>query len=180
MGDKMQKLAKVVVVFLVILILTACNNVAEVELVESVVASSNQNEGRQEESVDESLIKNEKHGEAVSTNQSENIDNTARILKVDTNLKKDHVWHYVPEGVSSMTITVEAENVDTVLFWITETGTETWTERTLIGYDTDGSDGWSITWEFGERIFLDHLTIQAIGSDFVSQATESINLRSRY
>ena len=156
---------------LVILILTACN--IEVE-------------GQQGESIDDdSTIQEENQlGERTEalTNQTENRDYEARILKVDTDLEKEHVWHFVPDGVSAMTISVEVENVETILFWISETGTGTgtWAERTLIGYDIDGSDGWSITWEFGDRIFLDFITIQALGSDGATQATESINLRSRY
>ncbi|WP_225229664.1 hypothetical protein [Sporosarcina quadrami] len=136
----------------VMLILSACNNVDENQPGESADAS---------------------------INQTENSDHKAQILKVDTDLEFEHGSHYVPEGVRTMTISVEAENVDTVLFWITPTGTETWGERTLIGYDIDGSDGWSTTWEFGDRIFLDHITVQALGSDSVTQASESINLRSR-
>lgn len=120
-------------------------------------------------------------GESIddSTNQIETRDHKAQILKVDTDLEKEHIWHFVPEGVETMAISVEAENVEAILFWISPTGTETWGERTLIGYDLDGSDGWSITWEFGDRIFLDRITIQALGSDGDSQAKETINLRSR-
>jgi len=73
---------------------------------------------------------------------------------------------------------VEAENVETLLFWIFEIGTGTWEERTLIGYDIDGSDGWAIKWEFGERIFHDHIVIQALGIDAATQAKESINVHS--
>ncbi|QOY34646.1 hypothetical protein AWH56_018225 [Anaerobacillus isosaccharinicus] len=148
----MQKNAIVACFLLVILFLSACNIEFENQPGESVEASNNQTEDR---------------------------DYEARLLKVDTDLEKEHVWHFVPEGVSTMTISVEAENVETILFWITETGTGTWAERTLIGYDIDGSDGWSITWEFGNRIFLDYITIQALGNDGATQATESINIRSR-
>lgn len=73
---------------------------------------------------------------------------------------------------------MEAENVDTILFWIAETGTGTWGERQLIGYDIDGSDGWSITWEFGDRKFHDHILVQALGSDFATQTSETINVHS--
>lgn len=115
----------------------------------------------------------------VSANQTENKDYKARIVNVDTDLEKENGSHFVPEGVNTMAISVKVENVESILFWITENGTGTWAERTLIGYDIDGSDGWSITWEFGDRTFLDYVTIQALGSDGVTQATESINLRSR-
>lgn len=147
-----------VLFLLVILVLAACNIV----------------EGQQEESIDDdsSVQEENRLGESI-----ENYE--ARILKVDTDLEKEHVWHFVPEGVNTMTISADVENVETILFWITETGTGTWAERTLIGYDIDGSDGWFITWEFGDRIFLDHITIQALGNDGATQATEYLNLRSR-
>ena len=165
----MRKNSIVVFFSLIILILSACNNVDDnqPEAEDSVDASTNQEENQREES-----------GEA-TINQTENRDYEARILKVDTDLEKEHVWHFVPEGVNTMTISVEVENVETILFWITETGTGTWAERTLIGYDIDASDGWSITWDFGDRLFLDYITIQALGIDGATQATESINLRSR-
>ncbi|MCG7344847.1 hypothetical protein MHZ92_11935 [Sporosarcina sp. ACRSL] len=163
----MQKNAIVVCFLFGILFLSACNIEVENQQEENVDASTNQEENQREESIKATI------------NQTENRDYEARILKVDTDLEKEHVWHFVPEGVSTMTISVEAENVETILFWVTETGTGTWAERTLIGYDIDGSDGWSITWEFGDRIFLDYITIQALGNDGATQATESINLRSR-
>ena len=154
----MKKNAIFILFLLVILVLAACNIV----------------EGQQEESIDDDSSVQEENqlGESV-----ENYE--ARILKVDTDLEKEHVGHFVPEGVNTMTISAEVENVETILFWITETGTGTWAERTLIGYDIDGSDGWSITWEFGDRIFLDYITIQALGNDGATQATEYLNLRSR-
>ena len=77
-----------------------------------------------------------------------------------------------------MTITVEAENVDVVLFWIAPTGTGTGLERELIGYDLDGSDGWSIHWKFGNRTFHDHITVQVLGSDYASQASETFNVHT--
>lgn len=147
----MQKNSIVVFFLLVILILSACNNFDENEPGECVDAS---------------------------TNQTENIDYKAQVLKVNTDLEEKYGWHIVPKGVSTMTISVEVENVETILFWIAETGTETWGERTLIGYDIDGSDGWSIEWEFGDRIFHDHITVQALGSDHTTQAKTTINVHS--
>lgn len=103
---------------------------------------------------------------------------SAKILNVRTNLAKEDNWWIVSENMTDMTITVDAENTDTVLFWIAPTGTETGKERTLIGYDVDGSDGWSYTWEFGERIFHDHIQVQALGMDGSTQASETINVHS--
>jgi hypothetical protein len=104
--------------------------------------------------------------------------NSARILEVNTDLEKENGWFIVPEGVNTMTISAEAENVETMLFWITPTGTATWGERTLIGIDIDGNDGWSFKWEFGDRIFHDHITLQALGSDSATQAQETFNVHS--
>lgn len=101
-----------------------------------------------------------------------------KITEVRTDFEEKHGWIIVPKDAHSMTISVEAENVDTMLFWIAPTGTETWRERELIGYDIDGSDGWSITWEFGDRIFHDHISIQALGSDSSTITDTSINMHS--
>lgn len=113
-----------------------------------------------------------------TSESSEANDNTVKISKVHTNLEMENGWSIVPKGVHEMTITVEAENVDLVLFWIAPTGTETRLERELIGYDLDGSDGWSINWEFGNRIFHDHIGVQALGSDYATQANETLNIHS--
>lgn len=157
---------KVAFFLLVILILFACNNVYKNYLRESIDASTNRDESQQEDII------------VASTDHSENRDFTAKILKVETDLEVKDNWHIVSEGVTTMTISVEVENVDTILFWIAETGTGTWGERQLIGYDIDGSDGWSITWEFGDRKFHDHILVQALGSDFATQVSETFNVHS--
>ena len=108
----------------------------------------------------------------------EEIDNSVKISNVQTDLVVENGWSIVPSGVSEMTITVEADNVDLVLFWIAPTGTGTGLERALIGYDLDGSDGWSINWKFGDRTFHDHLTVQALGLDGATQASETFNVHS--
>lgn len=105
-------------------------------------------------------------------------DFSAKILKVSTDLPYDSNWWVVHKDTVKMTIQVEAEHIESVLFWIAPTGTETGKERELIGYDIDGSDGWSYTWEFGDRKFHDHLEVQVLGMDSLTQATESINVHS--
>ncbi|MGG3452586.1 hypothetical protein [Paenibacillus rhizolycopersici] len=107
-----------------------------------------------------------------------NMDGKAEILKVSTDLPKNAGWWIVHKDVNTMTINVEAKNVDTVLFWISPTGTDTWGERELIGYDKDGSDGWSLTWDFGNRSFHDRIVVQALGSDGATQNTEIISITS--
>jgi hypothetical protein len=111
-----------------------------------------------------------------STNQPKQIDTRAQILKVYTDLSEEAGWWVVPKGVSTMTIYAEANNTETVLFWLIPTGTQTWSDRILIGYDKDGSDGWSLKWELGNRTLHDHIYVQALGSD--SQANDSINVYS--
>ena len=150
----MQKRAIVMVFLVVTLILTACNNEEKAQPLENVEAASIQSE------------------------DSEVIDNSVKISKVYTDLGVENGWSIVPKGVHEMTISVEAENVDLVLFWIAPTGTETRFERELIGYDLDGNDGWSINWKFGERIFHNHISVQALGSDFSTQANETLNIHS--
>ena len=148
----MRKNAIVVFYFLILLVLCACNKIEEqIIAVNSVDAPTNHTDGREDK---------------------------AQIIKVNTDLEMKNGWHIVAGAIHTMTISVEAENVDTILLWITPTGTGTWGERTLIGYDIDGSDGWSIEWEFGNRVFHDHLTVQALGSDVTTQAIETINVHS--
>jgi len=108
--------------------------------------------------------------------ENKDMDYSAKISNVYTDLAQENGWSIVSGGVTEMTITVEAENVDVVLFWIAPTGTGTGLERELIGYDLDGSDGWSINWKFGNRTFHDHITVQVLGSDYASQASETFNL----
>jgi hypothetical protein len=107
-----------------------------------------------------------------------NMDGKAEILKVSTDLPKNAGWWIVHKDVNTMTIQVEAQNVETVLFWVTPTGTDTWGERELIGYDKDGSDGWSLTWDFGNRTFHDRISVQALGSDGITQDQEDISVTS--
>lgn len=102
----------------------------------------------------------------------------AVITSVSTDLPKEGNWWRVPKGVKHLTIQVEAKNAETVLFWIIPTGTQTWGERELIGYDKNGRDGWSLTWKFGDRNFHDHIQVQAIGDETV--ANEIINVTSEY
>lgn len=82
-----------------ILILSACNNVAENQSVEGLDGI---------------------------TDHSNDKEDQAQILKIDSDLKVKDGWHIVPEGVNAMTISAEVENVETILFWITPTGTGTW------------------------------------------------------
>ncbi|WEK55768.1 MAG: hypothetical protein P0Y55_06910 [Candidatus Cohnella colombiensis] len=119
-----------------------------------------------------------KDSSSIAAEQLELLDTRAQVSKVYTDLPEESGWTVVSEAVSSMTIYVEANYTDTVLYWLVPTGTQTWGERTLIGYDRDGSDGWSIQWDFGDRALHDHIYVQALGSDGVSQASRTINVHT--
>ena len=158
----MQKKIIVMVLFLFTLLLTACNN-------EDKKQSEEYMEIKPSEDV------------KISSNLSEDnkvIDNSVKISKVYTDLEVENNWHIVPKNVREMTITIEAENVDIVLFWIAPTGTGTGLERELIGYDLDGNDGWSINWQFGDRIFHDHISVRVLGSDYSTQTSKTFNIHS--
>lgn len=98
------------------------------------------------------------------------------IVKVETNLPEKNGWFIAPDESTDLMISVQAQNTDTVLFWLVPAGTETWKERTLLGYDTDESDGWNLNWNTGGNSLHHHIYIQALGSDGVSMASETINI----
>lgn len=119
-----------------------------------------------------------KEGISISSNRAKQTNISTELLRVSTDLTEESNWWIVPENVSAMTIYAEAKNTESVLFWIAPTGTETGSERELIGYDIDGSDGWSYTWEFGSRSFHDHIHVQALGIDGSTQANMYINVHT--
>jgi len=56
------------------------------------------------------------------------------------------------------------------------TGTQTWNDRKLIGYDIkkgEKDNGFSLTWEGDQPSLLNHLHIQALGDEI---ANDTINL----
>jgi hypothetical protein len=88
-----------------------------------------------------------------------------KIISFETNFPKDGGWVRIPKGTKKITFNVKAENTETILFWLIPTGTQTWNQRKLIGYDIKESDkdnNFSLTWII-DRSLLDHLHIQAIG-----------------
>ena len=99
------------------------------------------------------------------------------IKRVYTDFPKEGTWVQIPKGTENLTFHVEAENTDTILFWLIPTGTQTWTERKLIGYDirvNETDNKFSLTWNIDKPYLLDHLYIQAIGDGIVEQ--DEINL----
>ena len=99
------------------------------------------------------------------------------IKSIDTNYPKEGAWVRIPKGTKKITFHVEAENTETILFWLIPTGTQTWSERKLIGYairENQADTHFSLTWKIDKPYLHDHLYIQAIGDEVVEQ--DSINL----
>ncbi|MGH1145387.1 hypothetical protein [Bacillus pseudomycoides] len=82
----------------------------------------------------------------------------------------------VPKDTKTITIYVEADNTETVLFWLVPTGTATWKERKLIGYDVNSTDGWSLTWNVEGIDLYDHIQVQALSHTEIS--SDLINVTS--
>jgi hypothetical protein len=87
------------------------------------------------------------------------------ILSISTDYPKDGNWIQIPKGTKEITFEVKATNTETVLYWLIPTGTQTWTERKLIGYDIKDQidNDFSLTWKIDKPYLHDHLHIQAIG-----------------
>ncbi|CAM3568104.1 hypothetical protein PVOR_03958 [Paenibacillus vortex V453] len=98
--------------------------------------------------------------------------------KVYTDAEEENGWWVVPRDADTITIYVEAQHADTVLFWSSPTGTEVGKERKLIGYDSDGEDGWSLVWDIKDQSLHNHVDVQALGIDGVSLATETFNVHT--
>lgn len=71
-------------------------------------------------------------------------------------------WVTLPQGPGKLKINVLAKNATKVQFWLVPTGTATWKYRELIGEDTDGKDGWSMTWRYGNELIHTHIVIIAV------------------
>lgn len=63
------------------------------------------------------------------------------IISIATNYPKKGTWVQIPKGTKKITFNVKAENTKTVLFWLVPTGSGTWSQRKLIGYDIKEDDG---------------------------------------
>jgi len=99
------------------------------------------------------------------------------IKSIYTDYPKEGTWVQIPKGTNKITFYVEAENTETILFWLIPTGTQTWTERKLIGYDireNQTDNNYSLTWNIEKPYLYDHLYIQAIGDGKVEM--DVINL----
>ncbi|WDQ35132.1 hypothetical protein PTQ21_13225 [Paenibacillus marchantiae] len=98
------------------------------------------------------------------------------IANVETNFPEKEGWIIIPTDSTELNVTVEATNAETLLFWTVPTGTETWGERELIGYDTNGNDGWKITWNIAGKSLHHHVIVQALGSDGKTITDETLNI----
>lgn len=98
------------------------------------------------------------------------------IKSVYTNIPVTENWVTVPKGTEDITLYVEAENTETVLFWLIPTGTQTWWERRLIGYvintenekTFDSPQVFSFTWKIDKPFLHDHIEVQLIGMQEVT------------
>ena len=89
-----------------------------------------------------------------------------KILSISTDYHSDGNWIQIPKGTREITFDIKAKNTETVLYWLIPTGTQTWTERKLIGYDikdNENDNDFSLTWEIDKPYLHDSLHIQAIG-----------------
>lgn len=98
------------------------------------------------------------------------------IKSAYTNIPEINNWVAVPKGTEELTIYVEAENTETVLFWLIPTGTQTWWERTLIGYGINKDkektfnipQTFSLTWKIDWPYLHDHIEVQLIGMNEIT------------
>jgi hypothetical protein len=105
------------------------------------------------------------------------------IKSAYTNIPETNNWVTVPKGTEKITIYVEAENTETVLFWLIPTGTQTWWERRLIGYAINtekertfnSPQSFSLTWKIDKPFLHNHLEVQLIGTHEITDGG-SINI----
>ncbi|NEZ01521.1 hypothetical protein G4D62_19670 [Bacillus shackletonii] len=98
------------------------------------------------------------------------------IISIDTDFPKKGAWVQIPKGTKKITFKLKAESTETVLLWLMPTGTQTWHQRKLLGYDIKEDDKdnlFTFTWNIDRLSILDHLHIQALGEGI---ANDTINL----
>jgi hypothetical protein len=99
-----------------------------------------------------------------------------KIISFYTDYPVVENWVKIPNGTKKLTFNVKADNTETILFWLVPTGTQTWYQRKLIGYDIKGDvkdNQFSFSWMIDRPSLLNHLQIQALGEGI---ASDSINL----
>jgi hypothetical protein len=90
-----------------------------------------------------------------------------RILSVTTTptLPRAGGFLVLPAGAGTLTFRVRAVNTQRVRFYVTPTGTGMFNENQLIGQDTNGRDGWTMTWRYRDEPLLAHLSVTAVGAN---------------
>jgi hypothetical protein len=72
-------------------------------------------------------------------------------------------WCTLPTGPGTVTFRAEVTGAQRVEFFLVPTGTDTWDLRRSLGVDRDGTDGWSVTWAYGDESLMHHLVVDARG-----------------
>ncbi|WP_214484634.1 hypothetical protein [Bacillus sp. SM2101] len=99
------------------------------------------------------------------------------IISFTTSFPEEPNWVTLPIGTKEITFYVEAENTDTVLFWLIPTGTATWKLRELIGYDIKSDDNkFSHTWKIDKPSLHDSVQIQALGISGIRNAIINLHM----
>ncbi|NEU31446.1 hypothetical protein GN156_11790 [bacterium LRH843] len=106
---------------------------------------------------------------------TEYISPSPKIEKFYTSIPEKDNWVTVPKDTKELTIYVEPTYTETVLFWLIPTGTTTWNERKLIGYDTnhDGDNKFTLSRKVPKHL-LNHLEIQALGENEIADSLLNI------
>jgi hypothetical protein len=108
---------------------------------------------------------------------TEHILPPPKIEKFYTSIPEENFWVNVPKGTKEITLYVEAQNTDTVLFWLIPTGSApaAYNERKLIGYviNDDGDNKFSLKWKLPEYLH-DNLEVQALGLEEIAHSSLSI------
>ncbi len=89
-----------------------------------------------------------------------------RILAVTTEpqLAKEGGFWILPPGKGTLVVHVRAVNTRRVRFLLAPTGTDITEDlHTLLGEDTEGRGGWTLTWNYPDDSLLAYLIVQAIG-----------------
>ena len=66
-------------------------------------------------------------------------------------------------GSGALTVRVAATDAREVRFLLVPSGTGNRSHARLLGVDADGSDGWSLSWRYGNEPVHGHLLVQANG-----------------
>jgi hypothetical protein len=101
-----------------------------------------------------------------------------RVLSVTTSptLPREGGFLELPAGAGTLTFRVRAVNSQQVRFYLTPTGTGMFNENQLIGQDSNGRDGWTLTWRYQDEPLLAHLSVTAVGTNGASSHLVTLGL----